>query len=125
MAPGPTAMKPGSPIFTTRAAKCRSRPPSGVSTRKPPNATLEVFARGLRNTYHFTWDHAGRLLGVENGPDADAPEELNVLTAGGHYGFPFQFSDWSRKPYPHTPDAPTGLTITRPIRNLGPDALGA
>jgi glucose/arabinose dehydrogenase/mono/diheme cytochrome c family protein len=86
--------------------------------------TIEVFARGLRNTYHFTWDHAGRLLGVENGPDADAPEELNVLSAGGHYGFPFQFSDWSRKPYPHTPDAPTGLTITRPIRNLGPDALG-
>ena len=86
--------------------------------------TIEVFARGLRNTYHFTWDHAGRLLGVENGPDADAPEELNVLSLGGHYGFPFQFSDWSRKPYPHTPDAPTGLTITRPIRNLGPDACG-
>ena len=87
--------------------------------------TIEVFARGLRNTYHFTWDQAGRLLGVENGPDADAPEELNVLSAGGHYGFPFQFSDWSRKPYPHSPDAPAGLTITRPIRNLGPDALGA
>jgi glucose/arabinose dehydrogenase len=45
--------------------------------RIDPEATepkIEVFARGLRNTYHFTWDHAGRLLGVENGPDADAPE---------------------------------------------------
>lgn len=86
--------------------------------------TVEIFARGLRNTYHFTWDHAGRLLGVENGPDADAPEELNVLTAGGHYGFPYQFSDWTRKAYPHTPDTPAGLNIFRPIRNLGPDALG-
>jgi glucose/arabinose dehydrogenase len=86
--------------------------------------TIEVFARGLRNTYHFTWDHAGRLLGVENGPDADAPEELNMLSAGAHYGFPFQFSDWSRKPYPHTPDAPTGLLISGPFRNLGPDGLG-
>ncbi|MBM3868790.1 MAG: c-type cytochrome [Verrucomicrobia bacterium] len=87
--------------------------------------TVEIFARGLRNTYHFTWDHAGRLLGVENGPDADAPEELNVLSAGGHYGFPYQFSDWDRKAYPHSPDVPTGLTITRPFRNVGPDALGA
>ena len=63
--------------------------------------------------------------GVENGPDADAPEELNVITSDGHYGFPYQFSDWTRKAYPHSPDAPAGLKITQPIRNLGPDALGA
>jgi cytochrome c553 len=96
--------------------------------RIDPEATepkIEVFARGLRNTYHFTWDHAGRLLGVENGPDADAPEELNVLSAGGHYGFPYQFSDWDKPAYPHTPATPAGLKITRPFRNLGPAALGA
>ena len=86
---------------------------------------VEIYARGLRNTFHFTWDREGRLLGVENGPDADAPEELNVIRQGAHYGFPYQFSDWDRKPYPHTPDAPAGSRFVRPIRNLGPDALGA
>ncbi len=84
----------------------------------------EVYARGLRNTFHFTWDKTGRLLGVENGPDADAPEELNIIKPGRHYGFPYQFSDWTRKAYPHTPDAPPNLRFTKPIRNLGPDALG-
>jgi len=86
---------------------------------------IEIFALGLRNTYHFTWDQAGRLLGVENGPDADAPEELNVIRQGSHYGFPYQFSDWTRKAYPHSPDAPAGQAFVRPYRNLGPDALGA
>jgi glucose/arabinose dehydrogenase len=65
------------------------------------------------------------MLGVENGPDADAPEELNVLTAGGHFGFPYQFSDWDKPAYPHTPATPQSLKITRPFRNLGPAALGA
>jgi glucose/arabinose dehydrogenase/cytochrome c553 len=86
---------------------------------------VEIYARGLRNTYHFTWDRSGRLLGVENGPDADAPEELNVLMPGGHYGFPYQFADWAKPAYPHTPTTPPGLNITRPFRNLGPAALGA
>jgi glucose/arabinose dehydrogenase len=85
---------------------------------------IEIFARGLRNNFGFCWDDAGRLLATENGPDADAPEELNVIEAGKHYGFPFQFSDWTAKPYPHTPDAPPGLIITKPLRNLGPDAGG-
>lgn len=85
---------------------------------------IEIYARGLRNTFHFTWDRSGRLLGVENGPDADAPEELNVIRQGAHYGFPYQFSDWDQPAYPHTPATPAGLKITRPLRNLGPAALG-
>jgi glucose/arabinose dehydrogenase len=56
---------------------------------------IEIFAHGLRNTYHFTWDHAGRLLGVENGTDADTPEELNLIEHGKHYGFPYEFGDWT------------------------------
>jgi len=83
---------------------------------------IEVFAHGLRNTYHFTWDRQGRLLGVENGTDADTPEELNWIQPGRHYGFPYEFGDWTTKPYPHTPDAPKKLTFTRPFKNVGPDA---
>jgi glucose/arabinose dehydrogenase/mono/diheme cytochrome c family protein len=86
---------------------------------------LEVFARGLRNSFGFCWDEAGRLVATENGPDAEAAEELNWIEHGRHYGFPFQFSDWTEKAYPHTPAMPEGLVITRPFRNFGPDAGGS
>ena len=83
---------------------------------------IEIFAHGLRNTYHFMWNRQGQLLGVENGTDADTPEELNLIERGKHYGFPYEFGDWTTKPYPHTPDAPKDLVFTRPFVNLGPDA---
>ncbi len=86
--------------------------------------SVEVFARGLRNSYCFCWDPAGRLLATENGPDADAAEELNLVEQGHHYGFPFQFSDWTTNAYPHTPATPPGLVITKPLRNIGPDGGG-
>ncbi|HYE21418.1 MAG TPA: hypothetical protein VEA69_23425, partial [Tepidisphaeraceae bacterium] len=57
------------------------------------------------------------------GPDAHSPEEFNLIEAGRHYGFPFQFSDWDRKPYKHTPEPPAGVTFTRPFVNVGPDAI--
>lgn len=85
---------------------------------------IKVFAQGLRNTYHFIWDQKGRMLGVDNGPDADAPEELNLIEKGNHYGFPYQFSNWKKNAYPHTPAKPAGLTITLPFANVGPDAGG-
>ena len=94
-----------------------------------PNAekpAAKVYARGLRNAYGFAWDGSGQLFGVVNGPDADAPEEMDAILPGKHYGFPYQFSDWlvSRKPYPHTPEAPDGLTFSLPVRNDGPAGGG-
>lgn len=86
---------------------------------------LEAFAHGLRNAYGFAWDGQGRLFTVSNGPDADAPEEMDFIQPGRHYGFPYQFSDWTRKAYPHTPEPPPGLEFTRPVMNFGPDAGGA
>lgn len=83
---------------------------------------IEIFANGLRNTFHFTWDQAGRLFGVENGPGADAPEELNLIMRGQHYGFPYEFGDWKSKPYSYTPDPPADLSFIRPFKNVGPDA---
>lgn len=88
-------------------------------TRDTPE--LEVFARGLRNAFGFTWNRNGEMFATDNGPDADAPEELNLIERGKHYGFPYQFSNWSRKPYAHTPTPPANLQITQPIPNLGPD----
>jgi mono/diheme cytochrome c family protein len=73
---------------------------------------VEVYARGLRNIFGFCWNDRGELFAVDNGPDADAPEEMNLIEQGRHYGFPYRFSDWTNKPYPHTPDAPEGLNFT-------------
>ena len=91
-----------------------------LSDAQPQIATV---ARGLRNPYGFAWDGAGNLFSVSNGPDANAPEEMDHIVEGRHYGFPYQFSDWpaEKKPYPHTPEPPSGLKFTLPVKNLGPD----
>jgi glucose/arabinose dehydrogenase/mono/diheme cytochrome c family protein len=86
------------------------------------NPRLEIFARGLRNTYGFCWNDKGEMFGTENGPNADAPEELNLIEKDRHYGFPFKFSNWTNKPYAYTPEPPPGVQFTLPIANLGPDA---
>lgn len=89
---------------------------------------MEIVARGIRNAYGFAWDDAGRLFTFSNGPDVNAPEEMDFIEPGKHYGFPFQFSDWPAKagsPYPHTPAAPAGLTFTHPVKNLGPAGGGS
>lgn len=83
---------------------------------------LEIYARGLRNAFGFCWNDHGEMFATENGPDANAPEELNLIEKGRHYGFPYQFSNWEKKPYPYTPEPPPGLVFTRPIPNTGPDA---
>ena len=82
---------------------------------------LEVFARGLRNAYGFCWNDKGEMFATENGPDADVPEELNLIERGKHYGFPYRFADLTTKAYAHTPDPPAGLEFTLPIPNVGPD----
>ena len=65
---------------------------------KSENPKLEIYARGLRNPFGFCWNDKGEMFAVDHGPDADAPEELNQIIKGHHYGFPFQFSNWTKKP---------------------------
>lgn len=98
---------------------------------KAATPKIEVIARGIRNAYSFNWDGAGRLFTVANGPDAHAPEEMDFITPPKpgqppeHHGFPYQFGDKpaGTKWYPHTPEAPAGVTFVLPVLNLGPDAL--
>lgn len=89
------------------------------SDSTPP--VLEVYARGLRNAYGFCWNAAGEMFATENGPDADAPEELNHIEQGKHYGFPYRFADWTKKAYLTSPEPPADLAFTLPVANLGPD----
>jgi hypothetical protein len=93
---------------------------------KKDSPAIEVYARGIRNSWSFTWNDRGELFSVSNGPDAEMPEELDHVEHGKHYGFPYQYADQpaSAKPYPHTPDAPPGLTFTPSIRNFGPAGGG-
>lgn len=86
---------------------------------EPPS--MEVYAHGIRNAYGFCWNNRGEMFATENGPDADAPEELNHIERGRHYGFPYRFADWTRKAYPASPEPPPGVEFTLPIANLGPD----
>ncbi|HTI72640.1 MAG TPA: c-type cytochrome [Candidatus Limnocylindria bacterium] len=93
----------------------------------------EIVARGIRNAWSFAWDGAGQMFTASNGPDADACEEMDWIVppkAGEsprHHGFPYQFEDWplSRKAYPYTPAAPSGMVFVHPVVNLGPDGYFA
>ncbi len=94
---------------------------------KAEKPEIEMYARGIRNPYGFAWDGEGSLFTFANGPDYSAPEEMDLVGRGRHYGFPYQFSDWPVKPgfpYPHTPPPPEGLAFTPPVMNLGPAAGG-
>ncbi len=46
----------------------------------------EVYSYGHRNAQGITWDDEGRLWSTEHGPSAR--DELNVVEAGGNYGWP-------------------------------------
>ncbi len=106
-----------------------------------------VFARGTRNAYDMAFAPNGDLLAIDNGPDADYPDELNWIREGGHYGFPWrfgaqdnpqQFPDYDpstdkllnedfvavqRGTYANDPEFPEAPgDFLDPIANLGPDA---
>ncbi len=50
-----------------------------------------VYARGTRNAYDMAFAPNGDLFAVDNGPDADYPDELNWIRQGLNYGFPWRF----------------------------------
>lgn len=58
----------------------------------------KIFARGLRNTVFFDWSYVtGDLfatdMGRDNLGDNLPPEEVNVITEGSHYGWPYCYGD--------------------------------
>jgi glucose/arabinose dehydrogenase len=58
------------------------------------DGTLQPYARGLHNAIGFDWDsETGRMWAAETGQDnlgdGFPPDEINLIEAGKHYGFPF------------------------------------
>lgn len=99
----------------------------------------DVAVRGLRNTSALDVNPStGQLWGIDQGAEnisADLPtEELNVLTVGKHYGWPFLYSDNYRDPsyeksiLPKKTTAPLlqfqGLTFTTDLCFYKGNALG-
>ena len=107
-----------------------------------------IWARGTRNAYDMAFAPNGDLFAIDNGPDADYPDELNWIREGLHYGFPWRFGtedNPQRFPdydptkdlrlqsgfwavdhgfYHNDPDFPQPPgEFTDPIVNLGPDAM--
>lgn len=62
-----------------------------------------VFARGLRNTIGFGWQpDTNQLWGMDHGSDWRGndipPEELNLITEGNNYGWPYCYGEQSVDP---------------------------
>lgn len=106
-----------------------------------------LFADGVRNAFDMAFNALGDLIAVDNGPDANFPDELNWIREGRHYGFPWRFADEDnpqqfpdydprndkrlsedfvavrQKLYANDPTFPKPpAPFTDPIINLGPDA---
>jgi len=64
---------------------------------------LRVYAKGLRNTVFFIFDRQERIWGNDMGRDLlgddTPPDELNIITGGGDYGWPYCYGDRVPDPF--------------------------
>ncbi len=70
---------------------------------KPDGSDLTIYARGLRNAVGFAWHPTtGDLWATENSRDRLGndlpPDELNRITFGKHYGWPYCYGDRKQDP---------------------------
>jgi glucose/arabinose dehydrogenase len=97
------AIGPDSMLYVTVGSQCNNcvetNPEAATVLRmRLDGSGRAVFARGLRNTLGFAFSPVdGRLYGFDHGSDDrgdDTPvEELNLISANKHYGWPFCHGD--------------------------------
>ncbi|HMQ53251.1 MAG TPA: superoxide dismutase family protein [Anaerolineae bacterium] len=80
---------------------------------QPDGSSRTLFAEGLRNTIGWGWHpETGEMWGMDHGSDwrgdDQPPEELNSLSEGRNYGWPYCYANQQVDPY--LPVSPPGLT---------------
>jgi Raf kinase inhibitor-like YbhB/YbcL family protein len=102
-------MGPDKYLYLSVGSTCNTcnetTPESATILRMAPDGqSREIFASGLRNTIGFDWHPTtGQMFGVDNGidflGDDDQVEELNAISKGKQYGWPYVYA--KSKIYPH------------------------
>ncbi len=91
----------------------------------PVSWTRTIYASGLRNMIGFDWHpQTGALYGLDNGGDAKGdnwpPEELNRITEGKNYGYPFAYG---KKEVDQSREDPAGNSKEEWVKNTEPSVL--
>jgi glucose/arabinose dehydrogenase len=93
---------PDGRLYITAGSSSNASPESderraSMMVCKPDGRGFRIFARGLRNTVFFIFDGKGRIWGNDMGRDLLGddvpPDELNIITDGGDYGWPYCYGD--------------------------------
>ncbi|MES2921649.1 MAG: PQQ-dependent sugar dehydrogenase [Verrucomicrobiota bacterium] len=76
----------------------------------------EFYAMGLRNPYRFSYDPVSNRTWIGD-VGQDSREEIDILTIGGNYGWPFREGAIARPTGPQPPVVPSPLigTLTAPV----------
>lgn len=98
MAFGPDGMLYISVGSTCNACDETSEENATMVRTGPDGGDRTIFAEGLRNTVGFDWHpETQELWGMDHGidwlGDEEQKEELNRITEGAHYGWPYIYSD--------------------------------
>jgi glucose/arabinose dehydrogenase len=111
-------ISPDGKLFIAIASNCNScvDPNEQMATLQVAEldgSKRRTFAKGLRDTIGFDWHPTTHeLWGMDHGVDWRGdelpPEELNALTDGSDYGWPYCYLD--KKPDPNLIDDPEGET---------------
>ncbi len=66
---------------------------------RPDGTQLERVATGFWNPFDLTFDREGRLIAIDNDPDARGPNRLLHIIPGGDYGYKNLFGRFGLHPY--------------------------
>ena len=70
-----------------------------IMRSRPDGSRLEQVATGFWNPFDIKFDPYGRLLAVDNDPDARGPNRLVHVIAGGDYGYKALYGESGVHPY--------------------------